>query len=363
LAPQKLKNSYDARDKLSDEIIPENHQIVSFDVKSLFTSIPHDLALQCTSLAFDSDVTILDRTKLSKNQLLKLIQLCLSASTFKFNEQLYKQLSGLPMGSPVSVVLSEITMQYIEQKIQNEAPFRPLFWYRYVDDCITSLEATKHEEFLEYLNSINTNIQFTLELQQENKIPFLDIELQIKDDRKLSFSVYRKPTNSGKFLDFDSYHHTTHKRNVILSLKNRAKKICSENILAHENKLINEQLKNNGYPKSFLNKTKINTQIQQASQQFRYISAPYIKGASEKIGKLFKQYNIKLSNKSSNTLRRQLCKLKDKCDLLQNSEVIYQVNCNDCPKTYTGETGRELDVRIKEHQRNVRQQNENSLIY
>ena len=43
------------------------------------------------------------------------------------------------MGSPISVVLSELTMQAIEEKIFENPPHQPLFWIRYVDDCLTAL--------------------------------------------------------------------------------------------------------------------------------------------------------------------------------------------------------------------------------
>ena len=44
----------------------------------------------------------------------------------------------------------------------------------------------------------------------------------------------------------------------------------------------------------------------------QYVETPYIKGASERVGKLLKKHNIILSNKSTNSLRNQLCNLKDK---------------------------------------------------
>ena len=43
-AEQKLKNAHSLKELLSNMTVPEDHELVSFDVKSLFTSIPLDLA-------------------------------------------------------------------------------------------------------------------------------------------------------------------------------------------------------------------------------------------------------------------------------------------------------------------------------
>ena len=39
-APQKLKNSAEVKELLENVIIPSDHTLVSFDVRSLFTNIP-----------------------------------------------------------------------------------------------------------------------------------------------------------------------------------------------------------------------------------------------------------------------------------------------------------------------------------
>ena len=174
----------------------------------------------------------------------------------------------------------------------------------------------------------------------------------------MSYNVFRKPSNSGKYLDFNSYHHTTQKRNVVLALKNRAHNICSENTVNREYEVTNNDLKKNGYPSKFISNTQTNRNLPITSQNtpiiIKYISGPYVKGASVKIGKLLLKYGTKLASKSSNTLRRNLCKLKDKREAYENSGIVYEIKCLDCSASYLGETGRELKLRIKEHQENSR---------
>jgi len=354
--------------KISSTDIPPDFRLISYDVKNLFTSIPHDLALQCVNAALNDTELYFDKTNLEKDNIMKLLQICLDASSFKFNNQLYRQISGLPMGSPISVVLSEFTMQSIEKLILTNPPTVPLFWLRYVNDCLVALHKDHEFTFLDYINSHHHNIQFTQESEQQHQLPFLDILIKRDENNKINFTVYRKPTNSGKFLDFRSYHSTSHKRNTILALKNRAQEICSSENLTPEYKIINSQLKQNAYPKTFLNDTKINSSdtVNPPATQItntKYISTPYIKGASEKTGRLLKQFGIKLSNKSRNTLGSKLSKLKDNIPSTSRTNLVYRIKCNNCTKNYIGETGRELHVRLNEHQRNVRNEDENSLLF
>ena len=65
-------------------------------------------------------------------------------------------------------------MQNIEeQALATNSETLPL-WLRYVDDTITAVHETKIDEFHEHLNEQNTNIQFTNEIEENGKIPFLD---------------------------------------------------------------------------------------------------------------------------------------------------------------------------------------------
>ena len=57
----------------------------------------------------------------------------------------------------------------------------------------------------------------------------------------------------------------------------------------------------------------------------RYVSVPYIKGTSEKVARILQPRNIKVGHKSNNTIKSQICHVKDKRELLDKDNVIYQV--------------------------------------
>ena len=79
------------------------------------------------------------------------------------------------MGSPISVVLAELTMQKIEQQIFDTLPVQILLWKRYVDDIIAIVPKSATEGILAHINGINQVIQFTCEKESNNQIPYLDL--------------------------------------------------------------------------------------------------------------------------------------------------------------------------------------------
>ena len=80
-----------------------------------------------------------------------------------------------------------------------------------MDDTCTAIHQ-EIDEFHKHLNSIETVIQFTKEIQQENKLPFLDIHLTKEDDGTISTSVYCKKTHTDQYLHFSSHHQIAHKQ-------------------------------------------------------------------------------------------------------------------------------------------------------
>ena len=102
------------------------------------------------------------------------------------------------------------------------------FLRRFVDDTLTIMKSSQIESFLQHLNSIDHHIQFTKEdSRPDGSMPFLDILITPRQDGSLKTTVYRKPTLTDLYLQWDSNHTITSKYSVVDTLHHRAQVICS----------------------------------------------------------------------------------------------------------------------------------------
>ena len=131
------------------------------------------------------------------------------------------------MGSPVSAILANLVMDHVEEKALSSAPYPTKRWFRYVDDSHVCVKREHVDEFHAHLNSINPHIKFTIEMKSEGSIAVLDTKTTRQEDGLITVSVYRKATNTDRYLDFKSHHHPQHKHWVVLTLMDRAKNIPS----------------------------------------------------------------------------------------------------------------------------------------
>ena len=162
------------------------------------------------------------------------------------------------MGSPLGPVLANIFMCDFEEKwIINGSPgFRPTLWYRYVNDTNFFMFDSKDTatEFLKYLNSRHNSIKFTIEFEQAEEIPFLDILVKrCPPNNTFTTSVYRKKTFTGRYTKWDSFTTRKYKINLIRMLTYRCFRICSTASLlkpAVEN--LKRLLLQNGYPQGII---------------------------------------------------------------------------------------------------------------
>ena len=210
LAPLYISDSYVTHDsfEFAKEIVNtknDNFVMASFDVESLFTNVPVqetvDIILElCFPLA-DSIFHGYDRKTFKK-----VLDLCTKDNIFLFNELAYKQIDGAPMGACCSPTLANIFLSYYEKRWLDDCPseFKPVLYRRYVDDCFLLFRKNDHiSKFHDYFNSQYANIKFTIEIEQDNSLPYLDVHVK-KPGNAFVTDLYRKPTITGLGMKRDS---------------------------------------------------------------------------------------------------------------------------------------------------------------
>lgn len=124
------------------------------------------------------------------------------------------------MGSPLSPLLSNIFMDSLENKIQKLSLSNNLiYWFRYVDDILILWKGTSRQlqQFHLKLNDLDKNIKFTLEIENNKSINFLDLTIT-RSQNKHIFKIYHKPTHTDITINKSSTHPGTHKLAAYRSL-------------------------------------------------------------------------------------------------------------------------------------------------
>ena len=148
------------------------------------------------------------------------------------------------MGSPLSPVIANIYMQDLESRVLGTAPLKPLLWLSYVNDTFVMWNHGDKElqNFLKHLNGQHADIRFTMERDDNGTIPFLDVH-----GDKLTTSVYRKPTHTDRYLNYDSHHHPKVKSSIVDCLSHRERWICKKgSALSDELKHVHNALMTKG---------------------------------------------------------------------------------------------------------------------
>ena len=265
-----INSTQDFVEQAKQIILEPGECLSSYDVSALFTSVPIDPALTIIKDLLEKDTTLKKRTVMEVSDIILLLEFCLKNTYFSFQDQFYEQVEGAAMGSPVSPIVANLYMEYLEQKALSTAPTPPpKFWHRYVDDTFVIHKEANKQGFLQHINSVDPAIRFTVEDNKEDgSIPFLDTIVKPEADGTLSITVYRKPTHTDQYLQWDSHHHLSAKFSVIQTLSHRASTVCSKpELLQQEKNHLRKALIKCKYPKWALDKVeKSPRQVYQTGQ-------------------------------------------------------------------------------------------------
>lgn len=265
------------------------------------------------------------------------------------------------MGSPLSPVVANIFMEAFEKEVLDSAPLKPKCWFRYIDDTFIIWPHGRNTltDFLTHLNAHHPDIQFTMEIESNGQLPFLDVLVTRLPNRELGHSVYRKPTHTNRYLNALSHHHPSQKQSVINSLVHRAVTLSEPDSLPSELVKVTDALTNNGYNKRdiqrtitrFLEPDKIRQTKNTTTSSTTTAYLPYIKNVTDRISKILRKHDIRTSFNAHRKLSECLPSVKDSLPL--QTKGIYKIPCT-CGKVYIGETRRTIKTRISEHERDTR---------
>jgi len=148
-----------------------------------------------------------------------LLKFIVTTTYFSFRAVIYQQKFGAAMVSPVSPLLANLFMEWLEKQDIATAPVecKPKLWKWYVDDVLELIKRGQVRNLTDHINSIDPagNIKFTYEEEEDKQILFLDTLLVRREDGSVKLLVYRKKTHTDQYLNFSSHHPLKHKPAVI----------------------------------------------------------------------------------------------------------------------------------------------------
>lgn len=261
--PSYLKDTTDFLQKLKAlNKVPPQSILVTADVTSLYTNIPHREGILASK-------EMLDKRE-NKNPptwiLLRFIHFILTENCFKFNDKYYMQKMGTSMGTIMAPEYAIIFMDKIEREFLNTQHKKPLVWWRFIDDIFIIWPHSSEElkSFTTALNDYHHTIKFTFTINKRS-VNFLDTIVNLDDNGNLTTTLYKKPTDANLYLHYSSHHPKHQKDSIPYSQALRIRRICSkkEEFTAHA-----ENLQRNfivrGYPPNLVNQA-----IEKARQKNR----------------------------------------------------------------------------------------------
>lgn len=208
----------------------EDYMLVTCDVQSLYTCIPHTAGIEALTHYFNTrppDVVP------PNSFLLTLAEVILTKNYFQYAGAYYLQEQGVSMGSCFAPSYACLMMGFWEERFifnpQSNVflPSIPL-WRRFVDDVVFFWTGSESQlsNFMEYINNTTPFLRFTSEHSTE-KINFLDLTILKKSNGELETTIYRKPLSRNTLLRANSHHPKNLIKNIPIGQFLRLKRNCT----------------------------------------------------------------------------------------------------------------------------------------
>lgn len=143
-----------------------------------FTNVPRELGIIGLKNRWSY---ISKNTTIPLEVFIILIDLILSLTFFTFDNVIYKQTYGLPMDSPLSLLIADIVLQDIENKALYKFNKIVPLYYRYVDDIVLAAPPHMVDSIVRTFNAFHNRLKFTAEMKDNRRINFFDLLINVVD--------------------------------------------------------------------------------------------------------------------------------------------------------------------------------------
>ena len=241
--------------------LPENAILFSADVESLYPSIPWDEGIAAATRFYSGNYYFLLRHAKEKKQLpppkpklfRKMLEAVLRNHFIHFQHSRYfHQISGTAMGCSISVYFANTFMYYRTRSLLSNPPPGLLYLARYIDDLIGIFCGDPADIPGVFAPVIDRHLRLTYDIGGDT-LKALDLLIKIESDRKLTVSLYRKPTEGHQYVHWSSAHPSHLKKSLPFSQLLRVKRNSSKpDDYRREADAMMYRFRRRGYPKTVL---------------------------------------------------------------------------------------------------------------
>ncbi|BHF69888.1 hypothetical protein SprV_0301293500 [Sparganum proliferum] len=205
-----------------------------------------------------------------------------------------------------------------------------------------------------------------MEEENNNQLPFLDVNVARTVSGRIRTTVYRKATipDASSNSEVTTLSVTSEvvselssnefKRTVVTTTGKRRRQntyiLYSQPMVTHDPSYVSP---NKRLPVS----------DQTVRSRSFWLAIPYVKNVSEATARVLNPFGIGVAHKPESTIRQQIMRPKDPLPATEQSAVVYSIPCQNCNARYVGKTGKRLCTRLHEHQLAVNREDKLSLVY
>ncbi|CAF4103023.1 unnamed protein product [Rotaria sordida] len=197
----------------------------TIDVMDLYTMVPQTEGVLSLK-------KMLDHLKLKQigglkiETIIRLSRFVMKNNYFSYDGQLYHQVRGGAMGSPLTLTVANCYMFFYEQQIIKQINNSEGLYFRYIDDIFIVINWPARHLFkqIDRWNHFDENIKLSENIG--STADFLDLHMENQDGQLIT-TVYQKPSYEPYYLPFNSVHPLHMKKNIIFTMLLRIIRYCS----------------------------------------------------------------------------------------------------------------------------------------